>query len=166
MSVETKYVPRLYTKYREEVVPQLINRFGYKNPMEVPKIVKIVVNMGVGEAVGDINQLERAIEDLRAITGQQPAVRRAKKSEAGFKLRKGMPVGLKVTLRKERMWDFLDKLISLAFPSPKPTNPLLSPTITRALKENLFPPFVTLVVLLAYISLSSICSWSSISAIL
>ena len=84
MSVETKYVPRLYTKYREEVVPQLINRFGYKNPMEVPKIVKIVVIMGVGEAVGDIKQLERAIEDLRAITGQQPAVRRAKKSEAGL----------------------------------------------------------------------------------
>ncbi|MFN3599438.1 MAG: 50S ribosomal protein L5 [Aquificaceae bacterium] len=119
MSVETKYVPRLYSKYRDEVVPQLINRFGYKNPMEVPKIVKVVVNMGVGEAVSDIKQLERAVEDLRAITGQHPAVRRAKKSEAGFKLRKGMPVGLKVTLRKERMWDFLDKLISVALPRVK-----------------------------------------------
>ncbi len=82
MSVETKYMPRLYEKYKNEVVPQLVNRFGYKNPMEVPKIVKIVVNMGVGEAVSDIKHLERAMEDLRAITGQHPSVRRAKKSEA------------------------------------------------------------------------------------
>ncbi|ADO45112.1 ribosomal protein L5 [Hydrogenobacter thermophilus TK-6] len=119
MSVETKYVPRLYIKYRDEVVPKLINRFGYKNPMEVPKIIKIVVNMGVGEAVQDIKHLERAIEDIKLITGQHPTVRRAKKSEAGFKLRKGMPVGLKVTLRKERMWDFLDKLISIALPRVK-----------------------------------------------
>ncbi|WP_343217019.1 50S ribosomal protein L5 [Hydrogenobacter thermophilus] len=119
MSVETKYVPRLYIKYRDEVVPKLINRFGYKNPMEVPKIIKIVVNMGVGEAVQDIKHLERAIEDIKLITGQHPAIRRAKKSEAGFKLRKGMPVGLKVTLRKERMWDFLDKLISIALPRVK-----------------------------------------------
>lgn len=119
MSVETKYVPRLYIKYRDEVVPKLINRFGYKNPMEVPKIIKIVVNMGVGEAVQDIKHLERAIEDIKLITGQYPTVRRAKKSEAGFKLRKGMPVGLKVTLRKERMWDFLDKLISIALPRVK-----------------------------------------------
>ncbi|MEZ0360339.1 MAG: 50S ribosomal protein L5 [Hydrogenobacter sp.] len=119
MSVEIKYVPRLYVKYRDEVVPKLVNRFGYKNPMEVPKIVKIVVNMGVGEAVQDIKHLERAMEDIKLITGQHPAVRRAKKSEAGFKLRKGMPVGLKVTLRKERMWDFLDKLISIALPRVK-----------------------------------------------
>lgn len=119
MSVEIKYVPRLYVKYRDEVVPKLVNRFGYKNPMEVPKIVKIVVNMGVGEAVQDIKHLERAVEDIKLITGQHPAVRRAKKSEAGFKLRKGMPVGLKVTLRKERMWDFLDKLISIALPRVK-----------------------------------------------
>ncbi|QWK20684.1 MAG: 50S ribosomal protein L5 [Hydrogenobacter thermophilus] len=112
-------MPRLYIKYRDEVVPKLINRFGYKNPMEVPKIIKIVVNMGVGEAVQDIKHLERAIEDIKLITGQHPAIRRAKKSEAGFKLRKGMPVGLKVTLRKERMWDFLDKLISIALPRVK-----------------------------------------------
>nr|WP_171770516.1 50S ribosomal protein L5 [Hydrogenobacter thermophilus] len=112
-------MPRLYIKYRDEVVPKLINRFGYKNPMEVPKIIKIVVNMGVGEAVQDIKHLERAIEDIKLITGQHPTVRRAKKSEAGFKLRKGMPVGLKVTLRKERMWDFLDKLISIALPRVK-----------------------------------------------
>ncbi len=119
MAVATKYVPRLYQKYKDEVVPQLMRKFEYKNPMEVPKLVKIVVNMGVGEAVQDIKNLERAMEDLRLITGQQPAVRRAKKSEAGFKLRKGMPVGLKVTLRKERMWDFLDKTISVALPRVK-----------------------------------------------
>ncbi len=119
MAVETKYVPRLYRKYKEEVVPQLMRRFEYKNPMEVPRIVKIVVNMGVGEAVQDIKHLERAMEDLTLITGQRPAVRRAKKSEAGFKLRKGMPIGLKVTLRKERMWEFLDKVISIALPRVK-----------------------------------------------
>ncbi len=119
MAVATKYVPRLYKKYKEEVVPRLMQRFEYKNPMEVPRIVKVVVNMGVGEAVQDIKNLERAAEDLRLITGQQPSIRRAKKSEAGFKLRKGMPVGLKVTLRKERMWDFLDKTISVALPRVK-----------------------------------------------
>ncbi|EDP74965.1 50S ribosomal protein L5 [Hydrogenivirga sp. 128-5-R1-1] len=119
MAVATKYVPRLYQKYREEVVPRLMKRFEYKNPMEVPRLVKIVVNMGVGEAVQDIKSLERAMEDLKLITGQQPSVRRAKKSEAGFKLRKGMPIGAKVTLRKERMWDFLDKTISVALPRVK-----------------------------------------------
>ncbi|WP_461828643.1 50S ribosomal protein L5, partial [Aquifex sp.] len=85
----------------------------------IPRINKIVVNMGVGEAVQDIKQLERAVEDLRAITGQQPVITRARKSEAGFKLRKGMPIGCKVTLRKERMWDFLDKVISVALPRVK-----------------------------------------------
>lgn len=119
MTVTAKYVPRLYRKYKDEVVPRLMQRFEYRNPMEVPRIVKIVVNMGVGEAVQDIKNLERAAEDLRLITGQQPSVRRAKKSEAGFKLRKGMPIGLKVTLRKERMWDFLDKTISVALPRVK-----------------------------------------------
>jgi len=119
MTTATKYVPRLYIKYKEDVVPKLIKRFGYTNPMEVPRLVKIVVNMGVGEAVQDIKYLDRAKEDLMLITGQAPAIRRAKKSEAGFKLRKGMPVGLKVTLRKERMWEFLDKLISVALPRVK-----------------------------------------------
>ncbi len=118
-ATETKYVPRLYKKYKEEVVPKLIQKFQYKNPMQVPRIQKIVVNMGVGEAVQDIKQLERAVEDLRAITGQQPVITRARKSEAGFKLRKGMPIGCKVTLRKERMWDFLDKVISVALPRVK-----------------------------------------------
>nr|Q9ZI40.2 RecName: Full=Large ribosomal subunit protein uL5; AltName: Full=50S ribosomal protein L5 [Aquifex pyrophilus] len=118
-ATETKYVPRLYKKYKEEVVPKLIQKFQYKNPMQVPRLVKIVVNMGVGEAVQDIKQLERAVEDLRAITGQQPMITRARKSKAGFKLRKGMPIGCKVTLRNHTMWDFLDKVISVALPRVK-----------------------------------------------
>ncbi len=112
----TKYIPRLRKKYEEEVAPKLMERFGYKSPMQIPRIKKIVVNMGVGEAVQDIKQLDKAVEDLTLITGQRPEIRRAKKSEAGFKLRKGLPVGARVTLRKERMWDFLDKLISVALP--------------------------------------------------
>ena len=111
-----KYVPRLKEKYQKEVVPALMKRFGYKNVMEVPKIEKIVVNMGVGEAVQNIKALESAMNDLALITGQKPSVRRAKRSEAGFKLRKGMPIGAKVTLRKDMMYDFLDRLISIALP--------------------------------------------------
>ncbi len=111
-----KYIPRLKQKYKEEVIPALMKKFGYKNVMEVPKIEKIVVNMGVGEAVQNIKALENAMNDLALITGQKPSVRRAKRSEAGFKLRKGMPIGAKVTLRKDRMWDFLDRLISVALP--------------------------------------------------
>ncbi len=113
---EKNYVPRLKEKYYKEVVPTLMKRFGYKNIMEVPKITKIVVNMGVGEATKDAKALERAMEDLAAITGQKPQVRRAKRSEAGFNLRKGMPIGARVTLRKDRMWEFLDRLISMALP--------------------------------------------------
>jgi large subunit ribosomal protein L5 len=113
---EEKYVPRLKKKYQEEVVPSLMKKFGYKNIMEVPRIEKIVVNMGVGEAVQNIKELENAMNDLALITGQKPSVRRAKRSEAGFKLRKGMPIGAKVTLRRDRMWDFLDRLISMALP--------------------------------------------------
>ncbi|RMA92448.1 50S ribosomal protein L5 [Hydrogenothermus marinus] len=115
MTVST-YTPILKEKYEKEVAPKLMERFGYKSPMEIPKIKKIVVNMGVGEATQDIKQLDRAVEDLTLITGQKPEIRRAKKSEAGFKLRKGLPVGARVTLRKERMWDFLYKLIAVALP--------------------------------------------------
>ncbi|ADY72863.1 50S ribosomal protein L5 [Desulfurobacterium thermolithotrophum DSM 11699] len=111
-----KYVPRLKEKYEKEVVPLLMKKFGYKNIMEVPKIEKIVVNMGVGEAVQNIKALENAMNDLALITGQKPSVRRAKRSEAGFKLRKGMPIGAKVTLRRDRMYEFLDRLISVALP--------------------------------------------------
>jgi large subunit ribosomal protein L5 len=110
------YVPRLKEKYFKEIVPMLMKKFGYKNIMEVPKIEKIVVNMGVGEAVQNIKALENAMNDLSLITGQKPSVRRAKRSEAGFKLRKGMPIGAKVTLRKDMMYDFLDRLISIALP--------------------------------------------------
>ncbi|ADU96242.1 50S ribosomal protein L5 [Thermovibrio ammonificans] len=113
---EEKYVPRLKKKYKEEVIPALMKKFGYKNVMQVPRIEKIVVNMGVGEAVQNIKELENAMNDLALITGQKPSVRRAKRSEAGFKLRKGMPIGAKVTLRRDRMWDFLDRLISMALP--------------------------------------------------
>lgn len=116
MAAVVGYKPRLQKKYEEEVSKKLSERFNYKSPMEIPKVKKIVINMGIGEAVGDIKQLDKAMEDLVAIAGQKPIITRAKKSEAAFKLRKGMPIGLKVTLRKDRMWDFLDKLISVALP--------------------------------------------------
>ncbi len=109
-------VPRLKEKYEKEVVPQLMKEFGYKNVMEVPKIVKIVLNMGIGEATQNPKVVDYAMEQLAAIAGQRPCVRRARKSIAQFKLRKGMPIGVSVTLRKNRMWEFLDRLITLALP--------------------------------------------------
>jgi large subunit ribosomal protein L5 len=93
-----------------------MKRFGYKNPMQVPRVRKIVVNMGLGEAVGNPKLIDGAVADLSAITGQKPVVTRAKKSIATFKLREGMPIGAKVTLRRERMWEFLDRLVSLSLP--------------------------------------------------
>ena len=116
MAVAEKYTPRLEKKYKEEVAQKLMDRFGYKSPMQIPKLKKIVINMGIGEATQDIKQLDRALEDITTIAGQRPVITRAKKSEAAFKLRKGLPIGVKVTLRKERMWDFFDKLISVALP--------------------------------------------------
>jgi len=107
---------RLKDRYREEVAPELKERFGIQNPMRIPKIEKIVVNMGVGEAAQNIRALDGAMEDLAKITGQKPQLRRARKSIAGFKIREGMPVGARVTLRGERMWEFLDRLISIALP--------------------------------------------------
>ncbi len=107
---------RLKDRYREEVAPELKERFGIENPMRVPKIEKIVVNMGVGEAAQNIRALDGAMEDLAKITGQKPQLRRARKSIAGFKIREGMPVGARVTLRGDRMWEFLDRLISIALP--------------------------------------------------
>lgn len=103
-------------KYQKEVVPALMRRFGYENPMQVPKLEKIVINMGVGEAAQDPKSLDAAMQDLAAITGQKPAVTRAKKSIANFKVRAGMPIGAMVTLRGTRMYDFLDKLISVGLP--------------------------------------------------
>ena len=107
---------RLYRKYKEEVVPKLMERFGYKNPMEVPAIVKVVVNMGVGDATQNPDVINNVAKQLAIITGQYPLVIKARKSVAAFKLRKGMKIGLKVTLRGTRMWAFLDKLISIVLP--------------------------------------------------
>ena len=111
-----KVSPRLKVRYREEIVPALQSDFEIKNVMQVPGLTKIVVNMGVGEAARDSKLIEGAIKDLTAITGQKPQVTRARKSIAQFKLREGMPIGAHVTLRGDRMWEFLDRLLSLALP--------------------------------------------------
>ncbi|HHV53949.1 MAG TPA: 50S ribosomal protein L5 [Firmicutes bacterium] len=108
--------PRLKEFYQREVVPSLVQRFGYENPMQVPRLDKVVVNMGVGEAVQNPKALEAAMQQLAAITGQKPKVTRARKSIAAFKIREGMPIGCMVTLRGDRMYYFLDKLINLALP--------------------------------------------------
>ncbi|MEW6045717.1 MAG: 50S ribosomal protein L5 [Bacillota bacterium] len=107
---------RLKDRYRREVVPAMIGRFGYRNVMEVPRVTKVVINMGVGEAVQDPKQMDAAVADLTAISGQKPIVTRARKSIAAFKIRKGMPIGCKVTLRGDRMYHFLDKLFNVALP--------------------------------------------------
>jgi large subunit ribosomal protein L5 len=109
-------VPRLKKRYREEIVPALREEFALANLMQVPGLVKIVVNMGVGEAARDSKLIEGAIRDLTVITGQKPTVTRARKSIAQFKLREGMPIGAHVTLRGDRMWEFLDRLLALALP--------------------------------------------------
>ncbi|GAB4145295.1 MAG: 50S ribosomal protein L5 [Sphingomonadales bacterium] len=116
MSEAQSYQPRLKRHYDEVVRAKLVEAFGYKNPMQVPALEKIVLNMGVGEAVQDKKRLESAIEDMTAIAGQKPVVARAKKSIAGFKLREGMAIGCKVTLRRARMYEFLDRLITVALP--------------------------------------------------
>ncbi|MDQ7903382.1 50S ribosomal protein L5 [Phytohabitans sp. ZYX-F-186] len=113
---ETKIRPRLKERYRSEIVAKLKEQFNYANPMQVPGLVKIVVNMGVGDAARDAKLIDGAVRDLATITGQKPQVRRATKSIAQFKLREGMPIGAKVTLRGDRMWEFLDRLLSIALP--------------------------------------------------
>jgi large subunit ribosomal protein L5 len=110
------YVPRLKQRYREEVVPALMKRFEYKNIMEVPRLVKISVNKGVGEATQNKKVLDDAVEEIRKITGQQPVVRKARKSVSNFKVRQGMPIGASVTLRADHMWEFYDRLVTLALP--------------------------------------------------
>ncbi len=107
---------RLQSYYKETVVPQLQEKFSYGNVMEVPKVTKITLNMGVGEAVGDKKVMDRAVGDMTAIAGQKPVVRLARKSVASFKIRDGWPVGCKVTLRRERMYEFLDRLVNVAIP--------------------------------------------------
>lgn len=110
------YVPRLKEHYRQNVVPELLTLFNYRNVMQVPRLVKIVVNKGVGEASQNKKALDDAVGELRLITGQQPAVRLARKSVSNFKIREGMPVGVAATLRGDRMWEFFDRLVTLALP--------------------------------------------------
>jgi large subunit ribosomal protein L5 len=112
----TTYVPRLKVRFRDELVPRLQEQLGLANAMQVPRFEKVSINMGVGDALKDGRLLDAAVEDLTIIAGQKPVVTKARKSIAGFKLREGMPVGVKVTLRGDRMWEFLDRLISLALP--------------------------------------------------
>ncbi|MDD5613721.1 MAG: 50S ribosomal protein L5 [Candidatus Omnitrophica bacterium] len=107
---------RLYIQYKEKVVPQLKEKFGYKNIHQVPCLKKIVINMGIGEGSANLEVLEKAMEELAFIAGQKPSIRRAKKSIANFKIRKGMPVGCKVTLRRDTMYEFLDRLVNIALP--------------------------------------------------
>jgi len=115
-TVEAPAVPRLKQRYRDEIVGSLREEFGYANVMQVPGVTKVVVNMGVGDAARDSKLIEGAIRDLQSITGQRPAVTKARKSIAQFKLREGMPIGAHTTLRGDRMWEFLDRLLSVALP--------------------------------------------------
>jgi large subunit ribosomal protein L5 len=115
-SASPQEMPRLQKRYLEEVRAKLQEEFGYTNPMQVPKLEKIVINMGVGEATGDQKKLDSAVEELTAIAGQKPVKTLAKKAIAGFKIRKGLPIGCKVTLRRARMYEFLDRLITIAMP--------------------------------------------------
>lgn len=116
MTTSEKTQPRLKTKYREEIKTKLNDEFNYANVMQIPGVVKVVVNMGVGDAARDAKLINGAVADLALITGQQPEIRRARKSIAQFKLREGMPIGARATLRGDRMWEFLDRLISIALP--------------------------------------------------
>ena len=116
MATEAPPLPRLKERYRNEIAPALKQEFNYANVMQIPGLTKIVVNMGVGEAARDAKLIDGAVRDLSTITGQKPAVAKAKKSVAQFKLREGMPIGAHVTLRGDRMWEFLDRLLAIALP--------------------------------------------------
>ncbi|MEO0821546.1 MAG: 50S ribosomal protein L5 [Pseudomonadota bacterium] len=116
MADGSTYIPRLRTVYRETIRPAMKEEFGYKNDMMIPALDKVVINMGVGEAVGDSKKIRAAHDDLMRIVGQKPIITKAKKSIAGFKVREEMPLGVKATLRRERMYDFLDRLITIAMP--------------------------------------------------
>lgn len=111
-----RVVPRLLRKYRDEVAPALREQFGYRNPLQVPRLVKIVVDMGIGRATENRARLEHAVRELGTIVGQRPVITKARRSVAGFKVREGFPVGVMVTLRRARMWEFMDRLISIAVP--------------------------------------------------
>ncbi|MBC6446356.1 MULTISPECIES: 50S ribosomal protein L5 [Actinokineospora] len=116
MTTTEKIIPRLKTRYREEITVALRDEYNYANVMQIPGVVKVVVNMGVGDAARDGKLIEGAVRDLATITGQKPEVRKARKSIAQFKLREGMPIGARVTLRGDRMWEFLDRLLTIALP--------------------------------------------------
>jgi large subunit ribosomal protein L5 len=116
MTTAEKIIPRLKTRYRAEITGELQKQFNFDNVMQIPRVVKVVVNMGVGDAARDGKLIEGAVKDLSIITGQRPEVRRARKSIAQFKLREGMPIGARVTLRGDRMWEFLDRLLTIALP--------------------------------------------------
>lgn len=115
-SEESKFRPRLRDKYEQQVVPALMKEFGYKNVMQVPRLERVVLNVGMGAAIQNVKLLEGAVAELGLITGQKPVVTRAKKAIAGFKLRQGLPIGTKVTLRSRRMYEFFDRLVTLALP--------------------------------------------------
>jgi len=115
-SAPVKVVPRLKQRYRDEIATQMRDEFAYGNVMQIPGVLKVIVNMGVGEAARDAKLIDGAIRDLATITGQKPQIRKATKSIAQFKLREGMPIGAKVTLRNDRMWEFLDRLLTIALP--------------------------------------------------
>ena len=123
--------PRLKARYRQEIAPALREEFGYANVMQIPTLTKIVVNMGVGEAARDAKLIDGALRDLAVITGQKPAVARARKSIAQFKLREGMPIGAHVTLRGDRMWEFCDRLLSLALPRIRDFRGPVRPAVRR-----------------------------------
>ncbi|WP_299329315.1 50S ribosomal protein L5 [Parasphingopyxis sp.] len=110
------YTPRMRTEYKDRIVKAMTDKFGYKNPMQVPRLEKIVINMGVGKAVDDKKRVQKAVEEMEKIAGQKPVITLAKKSIAGFKLREGMPIGCKVTLRGDRMFEFVDRLVTIALP--------------------------------------------------
>ena len=116
MSETEHYMARMQQRYRDTIRPAMQEQFGYKNPMEVPRLEKIVINMGVGEAAGDQKKLDAAVGELTLISGQKPVKTKAKKAIAGFKIREGLPIGCKVTLRKQRMYEFLDRLVTIALP--------------------------------------------------
>jgi large subunit ribosomal protein L5 len=115
-ATESRTLPRLKSRYREEIAGQLREKFAYPNVMQIPGVLKVVVNMGVGDAARDSKLIDGAVRDLATITGQRPEVRKATKSIAQFKLREGMPIGARVTLRGDRMWEFLDRLLTIALP--------------------------------------------------
>jgi large subunit ribosomal protein L5 len=116
VSTAAVVAPRFIAKYKNDITPALIKQFSYKNPNQVPRLQKIVVNMGLGAAVTNPKIIDAAVEEMKAITGQKPVVTRSKKAIASFKLRAGLPIGVMVTLRQERMWEFLDRLVTLALP--------------------------------------------------